>query len=169
MVCSPPKRTIAPWDALPPRRERSSSGSESEDNDEPGELSKSPFGCSTAVRKPDDDLPDSTRVNRYPPTIESYSTRPIYVPAHTGVARLYCVIPGDRTLIIHNLTQEISANTPVIIEPNKDVRLEVEGGDTARYSDGFPPPAQFFGKWDDSSGVGCSMGTCSSSTFGPAL
>ena len=126
-VLPPPRRTIAPGDALPPRRERSSSGSESEDDDEPGVLSKSTFGRSTALRKPADDLPDSTRVNRYPPTVDSYSTRPIYVPAHTGVvavAGLYCVIAGDRTLTIHNLAQEMNADTPVIIDLNKDVRLE---------------------------------------------
>jgi hypothetical protein len=127
-VLPPPKRTIAPGDALPPRRERSSSGSESDEDEEPGMLSKSTLGRSTpALRKTSDDLPDSTRANRHPPSVDSYSSRPIHVPAHTGVvsvAGLYCVTAGDRTLTIHNLAPERSADPPAIIDLNRDVRLE---------------------------------------------
>lgn len=126
-VLPPPKRTIAPGDALPPRREKSSSGSESDD-DETGMSSRSTFGRpNTTTRKPSDDLPDSTRANRHPPSIDSYSSRPIYVPTHAGVvavAGLYCVVAGDRTLTIHNLAQERSTDPPVIIDLNKDVGLE---------------------------------------------
>lgn len=125
-VLPPPRRTIAPGDALPPRRERSSSGSESDDDDELGASSKS-TGRSTAFRKPSDDLPDSTRANRYPPFVDSYSTRPIPVPAHTSavaVAGVYCVIAGDRMLTIHNISPDHSANSLVTIDLNKDIRLE---------------------------------------------
>jgi hypothetical protein len=126
-VLPPPKRTITPGDALPPRRERSSSGSES-DGDETGMSSISTFGSfASTLRKPSDDLPDSTHPNRHPPYIDSYSSRQIHVPAHAGVvavAGLYCVTAGDHTLTIHNLAQERSTDPPVIIDLNKDVGLE---------------------------------------------
>jgi hypothetical protein len=41
-----------------------------------------------------------------------------------AVAGLYCVVAGDRTLTIHNLAQERSADPPVIIDLNKDVGLD---------------------------------------------
>ena len=49
------------------------------------------------------------------------------MPAPAGVVAVagqYCVTAGDRTLTIHNLDQERSADPPTIIDLNKDVGLE---------------------------------------------
>ena len=78
------------------------------------------------------------------------------MPAHTGVvavAGLYCVTAGDRTLTIHNLAQDRSVDSPVIIDLNKDVGLEWKVEKPRVTAMDFrPPPTSSLGGGQDEVG-----------------
>ncbi|CUA69348.1 putative inositol polyphosphate 5-phosphatase C9G1,10c [Schizosaccharomyces pombe 972h-] [Rhizoctonia solani] len=89
----PPTRTIGPGDKLPPpRRVSADDSSDSEDDVSGGQLSANP-----AIRKLQDDMPDSSQSRRCPPTFRSFT--PVHVPSHGAIV----AAAGYRICVAHTV------------------------------------------------------------------